>query len=442
MLLAVVTAIVPIAFVLDLLRPLLLERPLLERIAREFGGEATLLSRADYVAIVLAALMVASLVGLAAAGHREALVRIALVVWSTLLVLVVFEISLRATGRPYVFRPGVSVTFDPDPAFLPGIEGPSNFTVNRRGMRGPEWDDEAFKVLTVGGSTTINTYLDDTETWPWMLMTLLQERLQDSRIWVGNVGKSGHDTLHHIEILERLPEVREVDLILVLAGVNDFNHALRFDETMRRGLAPSRVFDLGGQFSPILPYFKQTHLYLHARALFKRSAAARFVEDSQGRAYSLRRRARQAATKDYPLPPLEPLIEEYGRNLSRIAEICRDLDARCVFLTQPTSWQDPMPDDLEALTWFRPIGDTGRALSSADLARAMAAYNDKVLEVCRVERLDCLDLAAAIPKSALAFYDDAHVTEAGAAIVAETVAEYLLERPGLLDRDARDRDPG
>src|SRR5262249_5987234 len=76
-------------------------------------------------------------------------------------------------------------------------------------------------------------------------------------------------------------------------------------------------------------------------------------EDERGLSYAQRRERRRQAAKDYPLPPLDDDLRIYKENLAAIASLARGAGRRVLFLTQPTVWQDPMPPELEALTWFR-----------------------------------------------------------------------------------------
>ena len=57
----------------------------------------------------------------------------------------------------------------------------------------------------------------------------------------------------------------------------------------------------------------------------------------------------------------------------------------------------------------------------------MAAYNRKMLEVCRKRGIECLDLAGDFPRDLSVFYDDAHFNENGARLMAEKLAEYIGE---------------
>lgn len=417
----------PMALLLDLIRPVVIEATLLHRIAEARGVHEAFFDLTDYAVLGSIALFLLLIAGLALAGRSGAMARIALATWSSAFVLLAFEALMCLADRPYVFPPGLKRTFHPDPEIMPGVSGPSSFSTNAIGMRGPEWDAKAYKILCVGGSTTICTYLDDTETWPHQLMQLLERQQAGQRFWVGNVGKSGHATYHHIELLRHLPEARRVDCVLVLCGVNDLEHSIRMPHAVRKRLAASRVFAMGGGFDPAEPYAKQTYVYRAAKGILSRTPLrnAMEVEDAEGRAYALRRKARRAASQDYPLPALDSDLVIYEENLARIADWCNTYDVRCVFMTQPTLWAENMAADLEALLASRRIGRTGRVLPAADLARGMKAFNDTMRRFCRKRGAECIDLAAVCPKDTRVFYDDEHFNETGARLVAATIAKYL-----------------
>jgi hypothetical protein len=440
---ALLAGALPLALILDVLRPLVLERSLLDQLAREWGIDDDLarLHSSDWALLAGGAALLAWVAVLAWRGRRSTLERVALLGLSAGLTFAAFEGCLRWLGRPMVYRPNLRLTLTPDPVILPGTTSPMRFSTNRLGMRAPEWDPQARRILCVGGSTTICLYLDDEKAWPRRLMTLLNAGRPARPVWVGNVGKSGHDTYHHLALLERLREASQVDAVIVLAGVNDLAHSIRASHESRRRTAPSAVFDAGGPFNPSQPYVKQVFAYQALRSMVASTGLGRIdEEDHRGLAYAQRRQRRREATKDFPLPDLGPDLGIFQENLKALAALCRDRGTRCIFMTQPTLWQEPMPPDLEALTWFRPLPRTTRTISSPDLARGMAAFNDAILASCREERVECIDLARLVPRDARHFFDDEHFTERGSDQVAQVVAEYLRIMP--LERGEKGRAAG
>ena len=427
-LLTVLGTAIPVGILVDLFRPLVLERATLEKLATARGLSDPFLDTVDYIVAAAFAGLALCMAVLPFTRFAKLSGKLIVVIWSLTISVILCELSVRLLSRPYVFAPRLKKTFYPDPEIMPGIVGPSLFSTNRRGMRGPEWKNDAYKILCVGGSTVICTYLDNKETWTWLLMDGLNERQNGREYWVGNVGQSGHDTYHHIELLRRLPEASFVDCVIVLCGVNDFNHSIRLPHRLRQRLAPSRVFSRGGPFTPLGPYFKQTYLYRLVKELLKHTPASQAmeIEDVGGKGYVLRRAKRQEARKDYPLPPLDRHLFIYQENLARILVWCRARGIRCIFLTQPTLWHRRMNAELEALCWKAPIGNTGRAVSTADLAVGMEAFNRAMLDFCHAEGAECIDLATACPKDKSVFFDDEHFNESGSRIVANTIVDWLL----------------
>lgn len=424
--LAALTALLPLALVVDVLVPHFFHGDVLSQLdAKQHWDEVTV--------VLLGILFAIAILRLGSAGHMEVLARVALVGWSLGLSVLAFEAAMRVLAPVRVYPPGLRVTLHPDPAILHGTKDPAHFTVNQLGLRGREWEEGSSGLLCVGGSTTICSYLDDSETWPQRTADLLNARQSKRRYWVGNAGKSGLDSFHHLELLRRLPEAATLHTVVILCGVNDFTHSLRLSARTRAAIAPSQVFESGGALSPLGPLFKQTFLYKGMKGLLRRvrdpdqaRRVALDVEDERGTVYASRRALRQQARQDLPLPPLEEPLVTYRHNLAQILSWCRQRGIRCVLMTQPTLWQDPMPPELEALTYSH-IRD-GRTLSAADMGRGMVAFNRALLEVCHTERAECVDLAAAIPKDAVMHYDQEHFTRAGAARVAGLLADYLLSR--------------
>ncbi len=64
--------------------------------------------------------------------------------------------------------------------------------------------------------------------------------------------------------------------------------------------------------------------------------------------------------------------------------------------------------------------------SVSALAEAMSRVNTTLLEVCRERGIDCLDIAANLPRNSSVFYDDVHLTEEGARQFADRLSDFLL----------------
>ena len=111
-------------------------------------------------------------------------------------------------------------------------------------------------------------------------------------------------------------------------------------------------------------------------------------------------------------------------------DVANEKSVRLILVTQPTLWRPDLPEDLAALLWFGGIGnfqaESGKPYYSAGaLDRAMQAYNDTLLQVCRQRQVECVDLTSMLAKDTTVFYDDVHFNESGARKVAAVLADYF-----------------
>lgn len=388
---------------------------------------------------------------------------------ATMLVLVTFcclgiaEIGLRylipKSERHYVLPPSYTQTHIPSERFVPGISGPSIYKTSSVGIRGNEFSAEnnEYRILAIGGSTTQNTYLDQDETWTLMLSQLLKKTSDGRTVWTGDVGRSGHTARSHVLQLQYLiPELPKIETVLMLVGVNDMTVALRhgFDYEAPAALSDAKAHNdqKVGAFLRIPGRFhEQKTIYMASEtspvkrlAIYQLGSQAKAMllgafekssEDSSGEIYDTWRNYRRAAQdKLNRKPSLEEPLGVYRAYLESIASLSRSYDVRLILMTQPTLWRDDLDALEESATWLGGIGDFQSEpgheyFSSAVLASVMADYNETLLDVCAAHKLDCIDLASQIPKSLDNFYDDVHFTERGSALVAEAIARHLLARP-------------
>ena len=99
-------------------------------------------------------------------------------------------------------------------------------------------------------------------------------------------------------------------------------------------------------------------------------------------------------------------------------------------------WRDDLTPEERNLLWFgwvRRESQLPGYLSAADMAKAMDTFNQEMLSVCRQDGLECFDLAPLVPKDTSAFYDDVHLNEGGARIVAALLADYVASKPPFVE---------
>jgi lysophospholipase L1-like esterase len=344
----------------------------------------------------------------------------------------------------FVWPPGFHMTFDASDVIEHGVTFPSELTINALGMRGDlPGEEPAYRILAIGGSTTICVYLDDAHAWPYLLQERLNDLLGPSQVWVGNVGRPGHKTVHHILQVEKLlDQYPEVDAVILLVGINDFLPYLVEVTDPAANLVPTPEQELGMAFSVFPGWDADTPWYrrnLIGRALWRLSwRPIRGTEklqpmDAHGVFQAALRHYRQRAGRLVDaLPDLEPGRAGYAQNLRRIIAAARERGVQVVLVTQPTLWRSGLSKAEQALLWgggppFWALREGADYYSVEALAEGMARYNDALLEVCGEGGAICIDAAAGIPQSGEFFFDDAHFTEAGSARLAGLIASGLLK---------------
>jgi lysophospholipase L1-like esterase len=359
----------------------------------------------------------------------------------------------------YVHAPNTQVIFHPLPDLISGVGRETRFTLNSDGIRGRELtsDSEAeYRILAVGGSTTECLYLDDEKAWPFLLENMLGRTADGTRVWVGNVGKSGMNASDHVvQVKYLLPQLPRIDVVLLLVGINDLSVALKqggqlnpqplyslATEQLQLGrafaLLPAKPESIDTAYLERSPWYRQTAtwgLLRRARASFAVWRTQRgLVEEENGRMYREWRKHRQAAKEVLErLPDLTAALDAYRRNLSTIADLAQARSAQLVLLTQPSLWHPNLSPADERLLWLGGVGDFQREqvnqyYSVKAMTEGLRKFNETLLRVCAARRLACVDIASVIPQNTTMFYDDVHFTERGAQLVASTIAGYLREK--------------
>jgi len=372
-----------------------------------------------------------------------------LLCFSASLTLVICEVALQIVDRSnadgyYFHPPDFKTVLKPSPAITPGISGDSEFRTSSDGLRADERTPRnTYRMLAIGASTTICRLLDQSEAWTQLLQDTLNRNSRQQRTWVGNGGVSGLTTNHHVVALRHLP-LRElqIDAVILLIGVNDLSIRLSRDSGWEPTSleAPRVAYELLAQTfngtvvaNPDAPLHERTGIWRLLRRV--KRVTSGYLEDEHGRSYVTWREHRQhASERREQLPDLTSALDEYARNINSIIDISHQKSVRPIFLTQPTMWKADLPQSLDSLLWLGGIGDFQRErnrpyYSAAALERGMKAYNDTLLRVCRERQIECLDLSSTLEKDSTVFYDDVHFNESGARKIAETLTNYLLERP-------------
>src|SRR5260370_12301019 len=99
----------------------------------------------------------------------------------------------------------------------------------------------------------------------------LNYRQKNLPVWLANAGVSGHTTVHHLMVLKSLPIFKQVDMVILLFGLNDLQTSLAYDG------GPSQAqLELDTEaFRQVLVSFGQRAVY---HPVYKRLRLYQYVE--------------------------------------------------------------------------------------------------------------------------------------------------------------------
>lgn len=368
-----------------------------------------------------------------------------------LLCLGLTELGLRAlapSARFFVYHPSTVRVFYPDEAGVPGVSGPSQFTTNSLGLRGPELGQERRRLLVMGGSTAACTALDDSEAWPEVVRRRVRERTGDPDfLWVANAGLDGKAARHHLmQAVYLLPELPRLDHVLVYAGLNDVGHWLYnaemdpheldkpafWDDTVAESFRLSRYVARDAR------WFRKLELYRYAslaRAALTTQLGGDFrrhdviVQDDQlqwmKNAQVVRQGAQVSLVAEPKMDTLDAALDRYQRTLAATLVAIRKAGAEPIFMTQAIQWQNLDEDEKKRL-WMGAMDGGAAYASEAQMEALVATFNERMLEVAAAAGVPALDLPAALAGKRRLYFDGCHFNEAGAREVGEVVTDFLL----------------
>jgi len=348
--------------------------------------------------------------------------------------LIIFEafnyLKLSKVTYSYVWPPNLEYVFFPNSSVFNGISGESVFTINDLGYRGDEFRDheEEYRILIVGGSTSESLYLDNKETWSYLLMKKLGKTKDNKQVITMNIGKSGHGLRNNILALKYLPDYYEPDLIIVLTGANDLLFRLSrkdawqpFNESEFNN-AESYTFSMSPNYT-----WRSTTVYKTYKIL---NLKFEEVEPQDGIGNTLvenRLKRKNAGNWISEIPNLTLALKDYEKNLERVIELSKERNSSLIFMTQPYLWKEDMTPEENASLWMT-YDFSDNYYPTKTMIYSMEEFNKRLLKVCENNKdIFCIDLEKKTPKTLDYLYDDMHFNENGARLVAEEVSAYIKE---------------
>jgi hypothetical protein len=372
------------------------------------------------------------------------LLNIGLIGLGCVLSVAVLEIGLRIFWHPELesWQSNLNATFSLDDDVTTGVIGPAHIVTNSRGIRGTEWFNDRsreFRVLAIGGSTTECLAQDQPNTWTAQLQARMPETKDGRRVWVGNAGRGGHLSIHHVLAMRYMPNQYDPDMVVILVGINEvgalLNQGPNYD--------PNFIDNDGKMRELAWDFYEQPTSLLNEGGLSKHNAyswmyfkefrnrffglTARGIVQTVDAYRALRERRRHAWLIVDEMPDLQPGLDGYRHNLMEIIRLAHERNVHLVFMSQPALYKQSMSPDEVGRLWSLQF-----AFSKVDAywsprvwTVALEAFNRVLIETCQEKAVDCIDLAMVLPRTTEVFWDQCHFTDHGSNLVADELVRYL-----------------
>jgi len=352
---------------------------------------------------------------------------------------------VRRWSRYYVWPPRMRQEIRLAADVFPELEPRVRFDINRHGERGSEVpgdSDGLYRVLATGGSAVECFALDQPKSWPGVLERLLNtpDRLQSlsaRRVHVGNIGHSGVGSADLDLIFERvLPQYARVNVILIMVGASDVYHWLEEGAPAARPPSPVPELQLfAGHPRQRFGWRPGSWALVEiARRLRRACLRPLEVKERAGAWQEPARRMRAQATDvRHTMPDATVMVrhfEDHFRRLCRRAVAHAD---RVIVMLQPWFEGEYTPQEA-ARFWHggvgRPWKDKVTAYYSLDVVnRLLDLVHARAAQVADELGVQRLNLRHVLTQRARHYFDHDHYTPAGAAVVAESVANAVVGGP-------------
>ncbi len=322
---------------------------------------------------------------------------------------------------------------------------------NALGFRGREttWEkpDGVYRICTTGGSSVYGqSESSDAAVWSQQLEDMLNAARPARRFEVVNLGVSGWTSYEMLANLSLRALDLSPDLVIVYEAINDMRAALwtpggpvQRDNTHWR--APWPV----DRPSRIEAQLERSHAYLVWRRYFTNYAQERvdlgfyamvgFDKVLADRAFD--------PYQHYPGPVSDLGFESYRRNLVQMVAVCRARGARVAIATQalPRWHLDGFKSRNEQVDAFERILNVQREVAGE--MQVPLCESARVVEAaCEQEVREAIERAVAaepgrpraeieaewrrIQRRDLLFFSEVHPNDRGSALIARTIADWLL----------------
>jgi hypothetical protein len=302
------------------------------------------------------------------------------------------------------------------------------YTRDQNGFRGLDGPLDKVDIITVGGSTTDQRYIDDGLIYEQELKRLFAA--DGRRLVIANAGIDGQSTIGHIQNFpswfERVPGLK-ARYVLFYIGINDLMRSapdaiydkVEADTKRLRLQLYIREKSVFYQLYLIQKYYFQPVPYFHG-------SGSEYIANGQ----SL---VTEPAVTDYRTPELLASVKAMEQRIRELDALTRKFGARPIFVTQRSARWDRKDGKVLGIPRYAPPNANefeafGR-VNGVDIFNIERIFAEATMATCRSLQAICVNLMDEIEfKLDRDFYDPVHTNAAGSKVIGQFLYRQLRAR--------------
>ena len=274
-----------------------------------------------------------------------------------------------------------------------------NYKKDKYGFRGLRKKVNEIDILTVGGSTTDQRYLETEDTWPEKLEFIINSKNPNYDFDIVNAGIDGQSTYGHLWNFENwFKKIKnfKTKYIFFYIGINEY-----FSNT-------TNIYDHGYEY---LNFSQKIKLWIRENngLIYKTYNLVYrnfFPRDILNVGHKERKINYKLANKKIEIN--DENIKQLNQRLNKLINLTKDLNAKPVFITQKS-----LRSKL--------IDGKVYSIDDIDYLSKEKKISEIIINNCKKNKIFCIDLNNKIKFSKNSFYDLVHSTPEGSNIIAEFI---------------------
>jgi len=283
---------------------------------------------------------------------------------------------------------------------------------------------DTYRVFVLGGSTVYDEWHAYEKSLVKQIEDSLRKHYPNKKIQVINAGYSRYTSEHSLILYQTKISDFDPDLIVIWQGFNDMY------QSCNPGFLPKSEYKSDySHFYEVLSNVVNNYFNYQIKFYVAEKIIKSFTENYYSDLRSMIKPAAQTPQRKYEDINF-PSLQAYVRNMNYIVKLAKSDNVPIIIGNQANQYaDDPRAYGLGQYYCNR----NGIYASQNSLKKGIALFNNASKKIAEEQNIPFIDIDSKLPKTWRYFKDDAHYTDEGNKIVADTVYGAIV-KSGYLEK--------